>query len=486
MNLIFDKLKNNILLLFLVATTIILMQQGEINRDGVLYLTQSKLLINGEWEKAFALYNWPFFSILIALGHIVTGISLQTVAHSINIAMFILASTFFLKTVSFVSHNKSNQIFATLILLTSIPIMDDYLGMVLRDQGQWAGFMIGVYGYLRWVKNPQWAWALFWQLGFILGALFRPECLIFNILLPFTHQLFINKSERFKNFIQSVSLPIIGLLFFMMLWIIFGIESNFKYFVRLNEIIIRSLAFIENISQPLEIKTEHFYLRYLIADYVTSFKYIFLSYVAIYKWVAGVGFFHLILFFYAIKKQLISSPYSKVLFIFFTLSSVITITNLYTTYVLANRYWVMNFWIVYIFAAIGFGHLWQSVEQNKEFKKIILKRALVVISVIYFINIIIDEPGKHFEKEAGQWVKDNQIHLNDIFFSSKRAAYYAGYLAFDAPELNVATHSNKYRFIMITYDRFSKRMEIPNYIAIKYFPSQNNPKVIVYEKVIED
>jgi len=59
-------------------------------------------------------------------------------------------------------------------------------------------------------------------------------------------------------------------------------------------------------------------------------------------------------------------------------------------------------------------------------------------------------------------------------------------LAFDAPELNAATHSNKYRFIMITYDRFSEIMGIPNYKALKYFPSQNNPKVIVYEKVIED
>lgn len=327
---------------------------------------------------------------------------------------------------------------------------------------------------------------MIWQLGFIFGTIFRPECLIFNILLPFTHQLFIAKSERLKIFIQSISVPLVCFLFILILWIFFGFSSNINYFVRLNEIFVRSINFVTNILQPLEINTNNYYLRVLISDYSTSFKYFFLTYVAVYKWVAGLGFFHLFLFFYALKKQLISKFYFKLMCIFFIISSAITIVNLYTTYVIATRYWVMNFWIVYICSAIGFSHLWKALKENKEDKKIVIKRFLIITFLIYFFNVIIDAPGKHFEKQAGQWVKDNKIQLNNVFFSSKRAAYYAGYLAFDSPDFYTATNIIQYSYLMLTYDRFTEIKDIPKYQAIQYFPSKEDPKVIVYEKVISD
>ena len=139
-----NKLSNNIVLLILVSVLIIVFQQGAINRDGIRYITQSQYIVEGNWDKAMAVYNWPFFSILIAGLHQLTELSLQYVAHTINVTLFVLAGFFFIKNVTLVSHNKTPVFFATLILLTSIPLMDDYLGMILRDQGQWAGFMMGV------------------------------------------------------------------------------------------------------------------------------------------------------------------------------------------------------------------------------------------------------------------------------------------------------------------------------------------------------
>ena len=69
-----NKLSYNILLLVLVSICIIFLQQGEINRDGIMYLSQSQYIVEGNWDKAMKTYNWPFFSILIAgLHHEVTG-----------------------------------------------------------------------------------------------------------------------------------------------------------------------------------------------------------------------------------------------------------------------------------------------------------------------------------------------------------------------------------------------------------------------------
>ena len=485
MQIMQDKISFNILLLTLVSICIIFLQQGEINRDGILYLTQSQFIVEGNWGRAMEVYNWPFFSILIAGLHQLTGLSLQYAAHMINVALFVLASFFFIKNVTLVSQ-KTNILFATLILLTSIPLMDDYLSMVLRDQGQWAGFMMGVYGYLRWIKSAQWTWAVLWQAGFLFGTLFRPECLMFNILLPLTHQLFIVKTERIKAFIQSVSIPLIGLLLLPTLWFIFNIDASSIDFARLNEIVHRPKLFLNTMLQPLAIETQNYYLKFLIADFATSFKYFFLSYVVVYKWAVGLGLLHLFLFGYAIQQRLILSPYLKALAIFFALSSIITIINLYTTFVIANRYWVMNFWVVYIRAAIGLGHLWQTLQDSKHLKRSWIKWGLVSVLAIYFLNVIIDKPELHYEQQAGQWVKDQHLDLNNIYFNQDRVAYYAGLLAFDRTDLKTATDVIQYPYLMMRYDRFSEIKEIPNYQSIEYFPSQHSPKVIIYRRINND
>jgi len=480
-----DKISFNILLLTLVSICIIFLQQGEINRDGIMYLTQSQFIVEGNWGRAMEIYNWPFFSILIAGLHQLTGLSLQYAAHMINVVLFVLASFFFIKNVTLVSQ-KTNILFATLILLTSIPLMDDYLSMVLRDQGQWAGFMMGVYGYLRWIKSPQWTWAFVWQVGFIFGTLFRPECLMFIILLPLTHQLFIVKTERIKLFIQSISIPLVGLLLLPILWFMLNIDASSIDFTRLNEIITRPTKFLNTMLQPLAIETQNFYLKVLIADFATSFKYFFLSYVVVYKWAAGLGLLHLFLFSYAIQQRLISSPYLKALAIFFAISSIITIINLYTTFVIANRYWVMNFWIVYIMAAIGLGHLWRTIKNSKHPKQRWMMWGLVSILAIYFLNVIIDKPELHYEQQAGQWVKDQHLDLNNIYFNQDRVAYYAGLLAFDRTDLKTATDVIQYPYLMMRYDRFTEVKEISGYQPIEYFPTKDNPKVIAYIRIAND
>ena len=478
-----NNLKNNILVLSLVSLLIIILQHGEINRDGILYLTQAKFITEQSWDKALSLYNWPFFSLLISGLHHLTGLSLQVAAHVTNVILFLLASLFFLKTVSLLSENKNSTFLATLILLTSIPVMDDYLGMVLRDHGQWAGFMMGVYGYFRWVQSPSWAWALFWQGAFIFGALFRPECLIFNILLPVTHQLFLIKNNRIKMLIQSTGIFIVGFVFLLFAWVIFNIQIDSIDFGRLNEIVSRPAKFLKTVLSPLPIYTNNYYLKVLITDYATSFKYFFLTYVVVYKWLAGVGLLHLVLFWYAIKQRLLTSQNAKVLAVFFLLSSIITVVNLYTTYVIANRYWVLNFWIVYIVAAIGLDHLWKSLQEFKSGIKIWIKRGLVAVLAIYFLNIIVDKPRLHFEQEAGYWIKQSRIDLNNVYFSSHRAAFYAGLLGANEVDFNEAMSVIQYQYLVITYNRFDDKQIIPNYREIQHFPSSNNPKVIIYRRI---
>ena len=61
------------LVIILVAAWSIYIQDGHINRDGLLYLKQAYLISEGSWKEGLALYPWPFFSILVAVFHKLTN-----------------------------------------------------------------------------------------------------------------------------------------------------------------------------------------------------------------------------------------------------------------------------------------------------------------------------------------------------------------------------------------------------------------------------
>jgi hypothetical protein len=475
-----------IILLAMISFVIILGQQGEINRDGVLYLTQSQYFVEGNWDQALQVYHWPAFSFLIAGIHYVTGISLLYSAHFLNIFLFLLASYFFLKNIELISNNSIPPIFGTLILLTAIPLMDDYLGMVLRDHGQWAGFMMGIYFFFRWQEKSTYIFGLLWQIGFVFGALFRPECLIFNVLLPMINQFFKSKIGRLETFLQSISLSLIGLLilFLCARYSIFNIEFN--KLDSLSEFFNRPLIFIENLTLPLSLQTDNYFLQILINDFSISFKYIFLTYIFIYKWFSGVGLLHLVFFIATLRKRLIANNFLRYIFIFFVLCLSISAINLFSTLVLTKRYFVINWWLVYLVSTFGFYFIWKQLSKSNYQHKLFLKITLIIFMLIYFLNVLIDKPELHFEHAAGNWIQDQHFDLNNIYFNNDRLAFYSGLLAFKNEDMNTALKVIRYKYLMLHYNRFEEIEPIENYVPFKYFPSQEKPKLIFYERINND
>lgn len=480
---VLNKISFNIFLLIFVSILIVILQEGEINRDGVLYLNQAHFIVEGSLNKAMSIYNWPFFSFMIAALHNLSGLTFQYSAHLINILLFIIASIFYLKIVSLVTAKKSPLVFATLILLTSIPLMDDYLSMILRDHGLWAGMMIGIYGYLRWINNYNLRWSLLFQAGFLFGTFFRPECLIFNILLPFTHQLFFAKNERLKTFLQSISISLFGLLFLIISVFIFNFKFDSSDLYRLNEFIILPVSFLNKFLEPLDIESQNYLINSLINEFGISLKYLFFGYVVIYKWVGGLGLFHLFLVGYALRLRLIKSLYFRALTVFFIISVLVTVFHFFISHIIVTRYWMMSYWIVYIFASIGLSYCWEVIGKQNNTKQLWVKCFLILIMLCYFLNTLIDKSGEHFEKMAGNWVKSNQFNIDDIYFNQNRIAYYSGFLGYDILDLDTVLEKMSYEYLMIRYDQNFIIKKIPHYNAIEYFPSKEKPKVIVYKRI---
>jgi hypothetical protein len=355
--------------------------------------------------------------------------------------------------------------------------------MIIRDHGHWAGFMMGVYAYLLWVRKPKLIYALYWQVGFLFGALFRPECLFFNIILPFTYQFFLAEFFKLKYFFHSICIPFIIFLILIFISVLTDINALLFESTRLSEIYLKPIILIRSLFLPFELNTDNYFLQILINDYSLGLKYIFLSYVAVYKWIAGLGILNLFLFIYALKNKLVSLKYTKVLFMFLLISSLITILHLFFSYVLSSRYWVMNWWIVYLFCSLGLHHLWHFLSKSNNYFNKYMKFILIFLFFLFIASVVYDKPKENYEQNVGNWIKLNHLNLEDVYFNDRRIAYYSGLIEHHILDKKIAINSAQYEYIVIKYTK-SERIEeqIPKYRPIKYFPSLNDPRIVIFRK----
>ena len=448
---------------------------GDINKDGVIYLINAQHMINGDYDMVYQTYNWPFFSFLIMIIHKLSGLSLFYSAQFICIFSFIFASTFFLKTIPLISLNKVSPYYGLVILLTSIPIADNYLVMILRDHGFWAGFFLGLYFYLKWLKQNRNLDLFLWVFSLILGTLFRPECLIFLLLFSLTALIYLNH-ERKKFFIAIILISILSI--FIIIFSLNGIN-----FGRLSEFISRPLAVYNNLYNQIPIFSNDFWLSSLLNDYLTSFKFLFFSYVALDKWISGIGFFSIILFFISLRYKLVKE-HNHVLIILIISSALIPIFNFYQYYVLSERYFVLSWFIVYLYSSLGLYFIWNKLN-DEIIKKYKIKYLVSFYLIISFLIVIIDIQKNNYEREAAEWIKTNIEEIENVYFQSPRVSYYSNFLPMIKYELNDALKNTNFNFFIIENhgSDFETLHKNSNFEVIKNFKNYKNYKsILIYKR----
>lgn len=456
------------LLIILVASLSIYIQDGYINRDGLLYLKQAYLFAEGSWKAGLALYPWPFFSILIAVFHKLTNLHLQVIAHGVDLALFGISTLFYLKTLKLI-YNKEKKIifYGGIVLLSFIPIMDDYIGMVLRDHGLWAGCMMGTYFYFKNIKENSMIYSIAWQFGFLFGGLFRPEGLIFLILLPlwnFTQ----NKSLKFKRLIHDYSLNIMILI--LGLLVIF--LSNFDLISlinssRLTEFFKLPIQFFSQLIRPLPFQTEDIFLAKLLEDYSLVITYSVLLTILIFKWIKGLGLFHGSLFIFSFYAKMGPvNNFKKHIYLFLVVSFILVSINLFNVYVLTNRYWGVHWWWMFLLLTSTLVYFFEGKNIDKRLKYFISAFILLLIANVFF------DKTENLEKEIARYISNKNISMDVNFKNNERIAYYV----FKNPDYffqEKDEHLFKYNLVKLP----SKR-SIDHNLIIESFP-ERNPKYIL-------
>lgn len=474
----YNNLLNSILVLTIFSCLQVYFNQGEINNDGLFYLINAQHIVNGNIHLSYENYNWPFFSFLIAYFHKITGLTLFYSAQFICISLFIIASFFFLKIISLLSNNNVSPFFGAVILITSIPIFDDYLVMILRDHGLWAGFLSGLYFYLRWIKEEKIFYLYLWFSCLIIGALFRLEAFIILLSLFITSFIILHKDK------VSQLKQLIFLIFLISLLII-SFKGNIDY-LRVDEIFSRPKQVFFRLFAPLPIFSNDIWLSTILEHYLSSFKFLFFTFITLYKWFYGLGLLALFLFYIAMKNKLISRNYQIILFILFFTSVIMPILNLYQYYVLSSRYFVLSWFIVYIYSVFGLHFIWKNNFFLTKYK--LSTKFFVCIYLLFsFCNTLIDKEKDNSERNTSKWITKNIVKKENIYFEVPLVSYYSNLLPLVKYEFNDALISTNFNYFVIK--RSSKSYDVLNqktsFELIKTFDSANkNNEILIYKRIL--
>lgn len=480
----------SILILFISAIWIVFDQHGAINNDGVLYLQQAHLFALGETQQAMQLYPWPFFSYFIAQLHQLSSLTLQNAAQLINVLAFVIASYFFLKTLLLISQEKLVLPAGLLVLLTSIPIMDDYLPMLLRDNGMWAGLTAGIYFYLRWLQTPLVKHALLFQLCLIVGALFRPELFVFNLIIPLAsiwlkpHTL--NKSQAFFLSGLLIMMGFIVAIFALGYLALSGQLAQL-HTGRLMEIYQRPLAMMSELLSPLPMQIQaNEYLKLLIDQHALGLKYTFILYVIFAKWLSTVGLLHLSTAYLAIRQRLLDATFIKPLGLLFAVSFAITAINLPVHYILTSRYWVMNLWVVYVISALGLAWLLRALYAGQWRNRRWAKLALILVLIGHMLVVLLDSHRSNPDQQVQNWIKQQGVAIDQLYIDNPRLCFYLG--RFDCAAIGLdGAIKQQYPYLILHFYRYQDYQEIAGYEIVEKFPHRKKkPSFVIYRRLSSD
>ncbi|MDB4516430.1 hypothetical protein N9089_02385 [Crocinitomicaceae bacterium] len=158
--------------------------QDLINGDGIRYVTIARVFLSDGVGAAFAIYHWPFYSILIGVVHKLTGLGFENSAIALNTLLLVVVCVVFVRVYEEI-RNRDARLWVAAMLILALPILNDYRELVIRGYGFWACMLVALYYFIQYSRSPGLQPALKWQLGIAAAILFRIEGVAFLVLAPF-------------------------------------------------------------------------------------------------------------------------------------------------------------------------------------------------------------------------------------------------------------------------------------------------------------
>jgi hypothetical protein len=203
--------------------TLIAVQKGTINRDGMLYVDTARAFLEEGLMAAFQVYPWPFMSILMAWVAQASGLDLETSGYVLS-ALFMAGACALL--VVCARRMFPEAVWHIVLVLLALPGLNGYRDELLREYGCWFFCMLAIWLALRWSDAPRWPMALGIQAALAIAALFRPEALALFPALLFWQWFSAARDQRLRRIAMIGSLP--ALAFIGMLGLFLSNQLDFS------------------------------------------------------------------------------------------------------------------------------------------------------------------------------------------------------------------------------------------------------------------
>jgi len=261
------------------------------------------------------------------------------------------------------------------------------------------------------------------------------------LVMPFL-EFYLQKNKSFKNLIVSFRfiLAIFSLTLIFLVYSIVVMDLNIIPTV-LQKILNTATLF----NQSDVIATDKFWLSFLLNDYSKMILLGGLTFIFIYKWIAGLGVIHLSIFLFGLKNNFsFIAKYKLVIFSLAATSLFLVFLNLITVYVVSGRYFVMHWWWLLLIIALSF----QYIDVSLNIKCIKLIRKLIYLMLLVLIlNTVFDGKRINIERLAGDYLR-NQDSSVIKSIDADRVLFYAG-LPLDSIILSSSINVNEADILVI-------------------------------------
>jgi hypothetical protein len=405
----------------LVAIRITYIQHGWVNDDSLLYFEMARLLAVGQWHAAYDLFPWLFYPGLLALGHVATSLDIHTTAQIINIILFSLFSWGFVLLIFQAGGDYRTAWWGALLLLSTQYIVGDILGMLLRDEGFWAGLTWALLFLLRYMQNGKKLDAYYFQIAITFAMLFRVEAIAYYIL-PMA--ILVDNTEPFRKniykLLYSISLPLLSLVF-ISVGLIFGIIDIHKL-GRLQEVIYlvqqglsERLHFIQGKADLLGKQV----LGHYLADYGNFAIWSTLILIVVNKTLKVTGWPVLLCLITGKKAWKYINHHVRHLFslhiILGFITSVLIIINVF---VLSSRYVIASGIVMLVIGAFCIQYLYT----NGSFW---IKRSLLMVMSLMLLVNLHDPSRVDLDRKAVEYIQSINSQQQPVLYDTENARFYA-------------------------------------------------------------
>lgn len=378
--------------------------------------------LQGGLEETAKLYNWPFFSILIAYLHKLTTLTIETSAYLLCSLLFLLLNDTLVRISSKILPNKQQLLIAVLLILCFQPI-NEYRDFIIRDIGYWACSALTLYYFMLFIEAPTIKIATIWQLVAVLAVLFRVEGIVILLGLPLFLFAIQKPLDGLKNSLLLNYLFILSLLPIILIALnslsphaAFNKIDSIREYTSLNNflIILNDNAAILK-TQILNKYSERYAGLILVSGLLFMLLYKLLK-------AFSLGYIALYLTSWWQQKPVKPSPNHSLLYYFFTLNILILIVFVLHKYFITTRHIVLtliSFLLIILPLLCSFlEKAWSARNRS------ILAFAGIILS-FSLIDSIVQSNSKSYIKNTAIWAAENLPQGSSILTDDNVIRYYA-------------------------------------------------------------